>query len=335
MLRIQAVVPSDAVPHLLISADTGEMVLQRVVTGVKILDEGSASVLLPEFLAKLKTADSDVVELSVLDAEKILLRTQRTRWEVSGTVGHWDDAVEEMTPLAHMPAEDLAKAVGGVLAAVPKNSGRPVLERVSISQGWATATNGSLLLRRRVPGELFALEIPRRIAALVAGIRDGYVTISKGKKTTLMEFDKISVLLKDPALKFPETEKVYKAAVIEEHGLLIAYVEDMLESLARVRAYADAEKPEVTIRSVQTAKGWAVVLTSEDRSGNLAKEALAASWQHDKRLDATFHHAHLEALLRSAGDGEIELRIALSGKSLLVEDEDRGMIGVTQQIVKN
>lgn len=333
MMRIQAVVPEDSVPHLLISCDTGEMVLERAVVGVKILDEGSVSVLLPEFLAKLKTADAETVEMSVLDAEKILLRTSRTRWEISGSVGHWYDDREELHPLATLKAEALSKAIIGVIAAAPKAAGRPVLERIQIAKGWATATNGSLLLRHKVEGELFDLDIPRRIAALIATVREGDVAISKGKKTTLLEFNRVSVLLKDPSLKFPDTQKIYQAAVIEESGLLIAQSESMLEALGRVRAYADKDKPSVTLRSVQTAKGWTVVLTSVDRSGNMAKEALGASWQDEKRLNATFHHEHLEALLRSVGEGEVEMQIALQGKSLLIEDQERGIIGITQQIV--
>lgn len=333
MIRLQAVIPKDAVPHLMVSADTGEMVLHRVVTAVKIAEEGSVSMLLPEFVAKLKTANSAQVELSVLDAEKILLRTSRTRWEISGTVGHWDETQEEYHSEIHLEAKEFSAAIRGVLAAVPKAAGRPVLERVHVSKGWATATNGSLLLRRRVPEELFDLDIPRRIATLVSTIREGALTISKGKKTTLLAYDRVQILLRDPALKYPDTQKAYQAAVIEEHGLLIADVEDFLGALSRVRAYSDKETPEVTLRSVQTKSGWSVVLTSVDRSGNLAKEALAASWQDEKRLNAVFHHQHLEALLKSSGAGEIEMQIALHGKSLLVEDPDRGLVGITQQIV--
>lgn len=332
MLRIAAVGGSDGVSRLDLSCDTGEMRLTTRIDA-QVLEAGSISVVLPEFLAKLKAADSPKVEISVLDAEKIMLRTSRTRWEVSGAVGHWDDEDEEMVAFTVLDAQDLAQAVSGVLPAVPKNSGRPTLERVHLGGGFATATNGSLLLKRALPGKFFDVDLSRPVASIVASLKQGGLTISESPKKILLAYDNLDILVTKPLLPYPDVSKVETAALVETHGLLIGTAEEMLASLARVRTYSDNDHPEVTLRSVQTNAGWAVVMISEDRSGNLTKEVVSASWQDEKRLHAVFHHEHLSAMLKAAGRGEVELRVSLTGKSLLIDDEERGLRAIAQQIV--
>jgi hypothetical protein len=333
MLRLAAETPEDSVPHLRVSVDTGEMEIATALEGVSVLDAGSVSVVLADFLAKLKSADSPKVEISVLDAGKIMLRTPRTRWEISGQVGFWDETQVEPLQWAVLEAADLAKAVSGVLPAVPKNSGRPALERVHIQDNWVVATNGALLLKRRLPGDLFTVDLPRPVAAIIATLKTGEVTVSENQKMVEFAYPKVVLRVAKPLLPFPDVSKIETAAVVEDHGLLIADVGLLLASLGRVRTYADPERPEVVLQSVKTKTGWAVVMYGEDRSGNVSKEALVASWQSDKVLNATFHWAHLQALLKAAGDGEVILKISTNGKSLLVEDDEKGLVAVAQQIL--
>lgn len=316
------------------SVDTGEMRLTMVVEDVEVLDEGAVSVVLAEFAAKTKALNSKTVEVSVLDAEKILLRTARTLWQVSGVVGAWEEHDEgDEQVVATWPAKGLADAVKGVIGAVPKGGGRPVLERIHLQGEWATATSGSILMKRRLPGELStSIDIPRSAAGIVGSRTGGTVALAVGQKSAVLKYQHIEIVLPKPMLAYPDTSKAEMAAHVEATDVLIIDAEEFLGALKRVRAYSDPNSPEVAIRTVQGAKGWVAFLTSEDRSGNAAREALGGSWQAEKRLNAVFHHAHLASLFRGLS-GEVDLHIAVEGKTAFIDDDTRGLFATIQRMV--
>lgn len=330
MLQVRAAIEGERT-FLVVGVDTGEMRLQMEIDDVEVMAEGAISVVLQEFAAKAKSISAGDVEISVLTETKIVMRAARTLWEISGTVGF--DVAAADTDLVHlgtMEAAELSRAVRGVAPAVPRNAGRPVLERVHLQKGWAIATSGALLLKRKV-GELSQpVDIPRSVVSLVGGLKDGDVHVSKGKKRTQLRYSRISISFVNPLLPYPDVSKAEMAAHVEDHEVLVTDVDAFLDSLKRVRSYAAPDQPVVTVRTIPTAKSMAAVLSSEDRSGNLAREALEAHWQSEKRLVANFHYQHLVSLLKGL-TGQIELRISVEGKSIMVEDD--GVLGIAQQIL--
>lgn len=326
---------AEETPHLLLHITVPDArFCLTVFKDVEVIEEGKLGLETAQLFQMLKSSSAEKAAISVLDDATARVRIGRSIWSPSTQpTEDWDS--EELEWQGVLDAKTFSNALTVVSGAMPTAAGRPALHRVEVRDGIAEATDGTLLLKAGI-GTTHSLSIPKPIAKQLSSLTtEGDIDLRSDSKKFSLRAKGVHVLIEKPISSYPETGKLLGAASLSDSGLLLAEPLELLGALKRVRVYADPFDNSVRIRSVKVKDQWRVIMLATDRGGNLSKEVLTASWQHDERMDASVDARRLETLLKAslkAGLDTLRLHVGFDGGALWVSEEDEDFSAVLQQM---
>lgn len=339
-------VPADSgrVAHLRITASDGEQTMSTVAEGmVKV----PGSVLLPpkRVLDITKLAPTSVVDLSVV-GQTAYIRSGRAQWSVSSPVSAFAGLTAHMdtSELKHaqIAAEPFLKALQVARRAASNTNARIALMQVLIKDSAIIACDGGRLHRVDVPG----LD-PGVSTTIPVKVVDELIKALAGESVLDLEFDstQLSLRVGDNTIvahrllvEYPDmSQLLLEPRVTNTETLQISRVE-LEDAIRRVRVNADPDFASVSLnlmRGSRSADDWSAVVTSKDRAGNTAQEAVACYWS-GKQCEVAYNHHHLSDALASCESERLTLRLGNDTKThktpLLVIDESAGFTGIVQQV---
>lgn len=311
--------------------------------------EATETIVLParRLLAILREAASDDITVDV-DGELATVRAGSAKWDLQlADCGEYpplpDPAEVEMHPVGR---EAFLGALRAVRHAVGSDSGRPPLQQVDIRVGddgvaAVTACDGTRLARATLDGFPLSMQVPAgALESLVKTLESsemdqvhvGETNPEHGVGHLIFRVSETVFLASKMQAKFPDVEKLLLRPALENKLLLEVDKGELAGAVRRVRINAD---PDTSAIGLLLAPGMLTV-TSRDKYGNRAEEAISAIWEAPERL-AVVNHQFLSAML--AAHPALTCRFWLgpeAGKKrsvLLLRDEDSGMVGVIYQML--
>lgn len=273
-----------------------ELVIQA--TSTSIATDGSAALAIPakRLLALLKEAPEGDIAVEVAGAKAT----------VTAGVVSWDLALKDPADFTRPPAvasvklepvkrDVLLTGLKSVRHAICKDGSRLPLMMVDILANAMTASDGGRLQRyvldfpvdMKIPAaavpHLLRLLASSEAAEIKVGEHEGYLVFQVGTAT---------FIARKTMARFPDQERLIVKPALLNHLLLRVDRRSLLQAVARVQVNADAETAAIGLRLTRDK----VTVTSRDKDGNGAEQAVDAWWKDDDRL-LVVNHVFLTQML--------------------------------------
>jgi len=309
-----------------------ELVIQAASTSVAT--DGSAALAIPakRLLALLKEAPEGDIAVEVAGAKATV---------TAGSVS-WDLALKDPADFTRPPAltdvklatvkrESLLTGLKSVRHAICKDGARLPLMMVDIMENSMTASDGGRLQRytldfsvdMKIPAaavpHLLRLLSSSEAAEIRAGEQEGYLVFQVGAAT---------FIVRKTMARFPDQERLIVRPALLNNLLLRVDRRELLQAVARVRVNADAETSAIGLRLTRDK----VTVTSRDKDGNGAEQAVDAWWKEDDRL-LVVNHVFLTQMLEVWPYDSCHFWLGLDGakkKSLVVLSDRQDEAAPTQ-----
>lgn len=338
------VIAEDGIVRL--TASDGSQTLILETDSLRINREGKA--LLPAHKLKqiFSLAPEASTSLTIL-ANTATVNSGRAIWEIATPAGEKMPALEGMdaVDMVEVPRRALYKALSAAKRALPGLGSRKSLEQLLVASGAVTASDGNRLIRQEVPGMPKSLrfgipkdtveELLRTLAAggeehVVLGASNTHIVVRDG--STLLVSRQLVV-------DFPDVEPQLLTPALENNYRLTIDTNELRDIIKRIRVSADPEYAAVTLHfGKKKGEDWELNVSTRDRSGNSAYEAMFALWEGDAQpFDITLNHKYLTDMLEAYSGNLATIRVGANSKTraapLLIKDDDKGYVAVVQQSI--
>ena len=339
---------ADSVAYLRITASDGEQTVSVVVDDVQVRIPGQ--VLLPPRRVSdiLKLAPTTKIDLTVVGSSA-LIRSGRVRWTVAvpeGSVADLSSLVDvSAIPTQHVPAQAFLRGLQAARKAASTSHARVSLMQVQIKDGSIIACDGGRLHQAYVAGMDPAMDttIPVRVVdELIKALQDAEdLVLGSDDANLVFHIGSDSIVAQRMLLPFPDVGQLMLAPRLSNSLTLTVDRAQLDDAVRRVRVNADPDYAVVLLSVLPSAEkpgGWQLEVSSRDRTGNNASEAIDCQWS-GKQMTVAYNHHHLIDLLSVCTSEHLFLRMGEDTKStrtpVLVEDSEAGITGIVQQVTQH
>jgi DNA polymerase-3 subunit beta len=289
-------------------ATASNLELTMVATGhVEVTRTGEGLFPGRRLLDIASALEDDAVQLDARGGRAVV-SSDRTTWEMPLPLSSGYPDVPEADDGIMIEREPFVHAIGLVRPAVSKDTTRPSMRMIDVTNAIMRATDGVRYVEVAAAGlpdlHIPAASVDPLVAALTATAAS-HLEVVQSSEHVAYRLGDVTVITRKLVERFPAIdEQLLAPAFANNDRVLTVDRADLLGAIRRVRLAADPHDRAIVMKLSPRA----VEVRARDRAGNAAREGLSASWDGEDRRQVAFHHQVLADTLRSAGSGEITMR---------------------------
>jgi DNA polymerase III sliding clamp (beta) subunit (PCNA family) len=281
-------------------------------------------------------ARAGTVEIEVADSTA-QIRIGRARWTVRLTQERDYPPLPDLDTMV-WATTDRARfltALASVRGAVSKNIERIALMMIDIAHSRLTACDGLRFQQASVLEFPLSLQIPANavddLSKLLRSSESTELEIGTGERHCAFRIGADVFVLRKLMTRFPDVEHLLLRPALENRYPLELGRQELIDAIKRVRVNADPETSAVRLALTP----GTLTISSSDKQGNSAQEALTVVWD-SKDQELILNHLRLVELLQSQSGVSCLFKLGNSSKTkkapLMLRDDDAGTVGVIQQM---
>ena len=218
--------------------------------------------------------------------------------------------------------------------AVAKDSARPGLKMINLSQNKMTACDGARFQQAVVKAP--AMQIPGGSIDLISKIVGASVSddlvVAETENELVFKVDKTLLLVEKAKAKFPHAEQLFLRPALANDLELTVSRSKLIAAIKHVRLCADEDTSAIALKLSKDS----IEVSTRDQLGNKSKEVIEAGWKGKSRT-LTVHHGYLLELLAVNEVDTCKFMLGEDVKSrkspILLQNEEAGLVGVVQQML--
>jgi len=283
---------------------------------VEISEEGRAVFPGKKLLDIVKESEDGVLEIAVID-EQAVITCMGTQWTIQlMKASDYPDLpdVEDGSPV-EVARTSLAAAINIVKGAAAKESIRPALQMISITEGKMRASDGAVFRQVEVP-DLAELDTQIPIGAvddllrLLRNTELERISIGQTEDHLLFSVGADVFIITKTNVDYPDVETALLSVARKNDKRLTVDRQQLVNGIKRVRVTADEETRGMILELTEDQ----LTLRAKDKYGNFATQVLDVYWKEgDKTLGV--NHEYILDLLTVLPSASINILLGTDMKT--------------------